>query len=101
MSAARELRGCRVLVQAQFVPLGKPRDVWLSRPDIDTPFGLQLGAMNAVHVVKLREGGVVPSAYLVLAAAAGDAEACRRELRAGADPDSADGSLTARRDAYA
>ena len=49
----------------------------------------------------VREGGVVPSAYLVLAAAAGDAEACRRELRAGADPDSADGSLTARCEAYA
>ena len=49
----------------------------------------------------VREGGVVPSGYLVLAAAAGDAEACRRELRAGADPDSADGSLTARCDAYA
>ena len=49
----------------------------------------------------VREGGVVPSAYLVVAAAAGDAEACRLELRAGADPDSADGSLTARCDAYA
>ena len=32
----------------------------------------------------------------VAAAATGDTEACRRELRAGADPDSADGSLTAR-----
>lgn len=44
----------------------------------------------------VREGRSFPSADLVAAAATGDTEACRRELRAGADPDSADGSLTAR-----